>query len=151
VTWRGVEPDVLAQARVRARELATWQCEPEEIVASLEADLGWTDTVAVDEEDGTPISRARQWALDHAADVTRWRLLARVELRQEIWAVATGLKSAGEMPSSRERLLTELMRQHCGWAKQAPLDKLMDAYFAAQRDHDRKARAGKHRLKAVTG
>ncbi len=131
-----------ARARVRARELATWQCDPQEIVAVLEDELEWTDAVGTDDETGEPVSRARQWAIDHAPDVTRWRLIARVKLREEIWAVATGAKEASAMPSARKDLLQELMRQHCGWAKQAPLDQLMDAYFAAQRDRDRRARQG---------
>lgn len=147
----GVEPEVLARARVLARELATIQCEPEEIVAALEVALEWGH--AVTRDDAGTVSRARQWAIEHADDVTRWRLVARVELRREIWEIASGKRSADAISSARERLLTELMRQHCGWARQAPLDKLMDAYFAAQRDQDRKARAAGHksRLKAVQG
>lgn len=139
--------DPHAYARVRARELATWQCEPEEIVACLEAELGWTDTVGHegDGDNRVPITRARQWAIEHAPDVTRARLIARVSLRKEIWQIAVGEIAAGAMPSARKELLVELMRQHCGWAKQAPLDKLMDAYFAAQRDADRKARTSGRR------
>ncbi len=147
-----IEPEVDDEVRARAvaRELAEAQCEPEEIVATLELELaGWARVVGREASDtatsGAPITRARQWAMDHADEVTRWRLAARVSLRREIWAIATAAKSAGELPSSRERLLTELMRQHCGWAKQAPLDKLMDAYFAAQRDRDRKAHAASSR------
>lgn len=142
----------LACARVRAKELATWQCEPEEIVAALENELDWTEVVGFEPGEGEtqlPITRARRWAIEHAPEVTRWRLCARVELRREIWAVATGTREASAMPSARKDLLTELMRQHCGWAKQAPLDKLMDAYFAAQRDADRKTRSKRKGLRAV--
>jgi hypothetical protein len=128
-------PDVAT----RARELATWQCEPEEIAAVIGEETGW------DEE------RVKSWMVRFAGVITHARLTARAELRGLVWRNATNKQrkkknAKGEdvldlfdcIGKEQWAIVSELMRQHAGWARNAPMDELMRAFIAAQKAQDKK-------------
>jgi hypothetical protein len=121
----------------RARELATWQCEPEEIAAVIGEETGW------DEE------RVKSWMVRFAGVITHARLTARAELRGMVWRNATNKhRRRKDDPDTIEiedvigketwPIVSELMRQHVGWARNAPMDELMRAFIAAQKAQDKK-------------
>lgn len=130
----------------RARTLATYQCEPEEIAAVLGEEFGW------DEE------RVNAWMVRFAGFITRHRLIARAELRGLVWRNATCTWKAGAEPNKIDLndviskdawlIVSELMRQHVGWARTAPMDELMRAFIAASKVKDAKG-SGKPGLKVA--
>lgn len=112
----------------RARELATWQCEIEEIAAVLGEEFGW------DEE------RVHSWMTRMAGMLTRSRLTARAKLRGRVWRNAVGeTESQSDVISKDEwALISEVMRQHAGWTKSStPMDELVRAFLKAQKDADK--------------
>lgn len=120
-----------ALVATRARELASWQCEIEEIAAVIGEETGW------------PEPQVASWLTRMAGMVTRSRLTARAELRGRVWRASQGID---EMSKEQWAICSELLRQHAGWAKSStPTDELVRALIKAQRDQDAKG----PKLKAV--
>ena len=128
-----------AEPLTRAKELATWQCEVEEIAAVIAQEQRW------DEE------QTRKWLTRVAGVITQARLIARAELRGMIWRSAANkhrrrknAEGVDEVDPNdvidRDRwvIISEVMRQHAGWARTAPMDELMRAFLAAQKQADAK-------------
>jgi len=120
----------------RARELASWQCEPEEIAACLAEEFGWDE------------DRVKSWMTRCAGVITGARLRARAEARGIVWRNATGkLRRDADGKIDRDEqvldkdtwpIMHELLRQHAGWARTAPMDELMRAFIAAAKQRDAK-------------
>jgi hypothetical protein len=139
--YRGVSMDKPGEPLTRAKELATWQCEVEEIAAVIGQEYSWCEETV------------RKFLVRVAGVLTQARLVARAELRGMIWRSAANKhkrkKNAyGEdtdevdpndvIDRDRWVIISELMRQHAGWARTAPMDELMRAFLAAQKQVDAK-------------
>jgi hypothetical protein len=117
---------VSTEAASRARELATWQCEVEEIAAVLGEEFGWDE------------QQTASWMTRMAGMLTRSRLTARAELRGRIWR-ASHADGDDRMHKDVWAICSELMRQHAGWSKSStPMDELMRAFIAAQKAADKR-------------
>jgi hypothetical protein len=133
---RGEPMSALPEPITRAKELATWQCEIEEIAAVMCEEQGWGET------------QANSWLTRMAGVITRARLTARAELRGMIWRAASNKQRRRNgtdeidpddiMDKDRWNIVLEVMRQHAGWARTAPMDELMRAFLQAQKQADAK-------------
>lgn len=126
------EQDPRARAYTRAKELAGYQCDVDEIVAVLCDELEWTE------------AKACEWCTAHAELITRARLVARAELRREIWETARG-RMVGEWTGPRFEFARELARQCLGWVKatgDTPIEQLAKALNTALRQRDKAPRRG---------
>lgn len=117
-----------AAAIARAKELAAWQCEVEEIAAVIADEHGWDE------------DRVHAWMCRMAALITRARLMARAEARGMYFRAMRGKQIDGDPVFDRDRwgAFGEWLRQHAGWAKHTtPVDELMRAFLQAQKNADR--------------
>lgn len=111
----------------RARELASWQCEIEEIAAVIGEETGWDE------------QRVASYMVRMAGMITRSRLSARAELRGRIWRASKSTNEADVMTQTQWAIVSELMRQHAGWTKSsAPMDELVRAFLKAQKEQDKR-------------
>jgi hypothetical protein len=123
---------VYTRAEARAKELATYQCDVDEIVAVLCDELHWTE------------AQACEWCTTNAELISRARLVARAELRRDIWETARG-SMPGEWSSPRFEFARELARQCLGWVKatgDTPIEQLAKALNAAIKQRDKAPKRG---------